>query len=640
LTRAPTDLLVDLSHRDISSDVIDSVLISLQEGKEGEDLFAEVRILMSQQAALEKRALLDSRWRVETVRPVIESANLSLATAAHTRADLLVLDGIAAPDASSLLALQRVLDRDPYFAFTEPRISSYGQHLVEKLDAELGDAELASIPRSVIDSSPEFLIIPDHVSAALLIRENVVRDFAPLDESFATLRGAMRELIARARRVGFRCVVANRARVAAPRHVEAPNAGWQADMTRIEQDFPEVLRIEEAWRKHPVHEHEALLGRAGSFSSELRQTMIVDLTDMGAIRNGTTESIVATLRGIQAARSAWKISLLVAPEVVAYHRLREEFPEFAMEWPERGRHFTVAFRPVQPWTVASQALLHRLALFNFYFVHDSISDDIFIESPIHLADSWTFLAQNADGILYNSQFTRERFNLRFPVASRVEECVCLHSLSPADYWNPQYARDPGEHIYVVGNSYPHKWIRQTVTHLAAAFPYQKLKALGYEDPAIAQLEGVASGHVPEAEVEALYGEARVIVYPSQYEGFGLPVVRGLGYGKDIIARKSKLLTEIADHYRGPGRLIEFDSTQGLVEAVGRVLHGLPIDALPLGRSLGPDQAPRSWNDVGRTILDFVENRSRKPDASNWEQRQSLIEGMEAYTAVQRHWGLV
>ena len=43
----------------------------------------------------------------------------------------------------------------------------------------------------------------------------------------------------------------------------------------------------------------------------------------------------------------------------------------------------------------------------------------------------------------------------------------------------------------------------------------------------------------------LYAAAKLVVFPSFYEGFGLPVVTALAYGRTLCARESPVLTEVA-----------------------------------------------------------------------------------------------
>jgi hypothetical protein len=45
------------------------------------------------------------------------------------------------------------------------------------------------------------------------------------------------------------------------------------------------------------------------------------------------------------------------------------------------------------------------------------------------------------------------------------------------------------------------------------------------------------------------------VFPSFYEGFSFPTLKGFSYGRTVLARRSDLLFEVAAHYRGPRRLV-------------------------------------------------------------------------------------
>lgn len=52
------------------------------------------------------------------------------------------------------------------------------------------------------------------------------------------------------------------------------------------------------------------------------------------------------------------------------------------------------------------------------------------------------------------------------------------------------------------------------------------------------------GYVPDAELPALYAEARGFVYPSAYEGFGLQLVEAMAVGTPILAARATCLPEI------------------------------------------------------------------------------------------------
>jgi alpha-1,3-rhamnosyl/mannosyltransferase len=53
------------------------------------------------------------------------------------------------------------------------------------------------------------------------------------------------------------------------------------------------------------------------------------------------------------------------------------------------------------------------------------------------------------------------------------------------------------------------------------------------------------GHVDEATLAALYAGARLFVFPSRHEGFGLPVVEAMARGVPVICARTPALLEVA-----------------------------------------------------------------------------------------------
>ena len=53
------------------------------------------------------------------------------------------------------------------------------------------------------------------------------------------------------------------------------------------------------------------------------------------------------------------------------------------------------------------------------------------------------------------------------------------------------------------------------------------------------------GYVPDSDLPALYNLARVLAFPSLYEGFGLPVVEAMACGTPVLTSNSSSLAEIA-----------------------------------------------------------------------------------------------
>jgi hypothetical protein len=119
-----------------------------------------------------------------------------------------------------------------------------------------------------------------------------------------------------------------------------------------------------------------------------------------------------------------------------------------------------------------------------------------------------------------------------------------------------------------------------VEALRQGVPEQRIVALG---------DGIDSGRLSGAEMEDLWRGARVVVFPSHYEGFGLPVVEGLAHRKPVFARDMPVMRELYERLGAPANLVLYNSTADLV---ARLREGLPDWHEP-PRENGP--AAGGWN---------------------------------------------
>ena len=75
--------------------------------------------------------------------------------------------------------------------------------------------------------------------------------------------------------------------------------------------------------------------------------------------------------------------------------------------------------------------------------------------------------------------------------------------------------------------------------------------------------------VPLVDLPAIYQQAELFIYPSKFEGFGIPVVEALHSGIPVIAAKGSCLEEAG----GPHSIyIDPNSAEQLSDAVNQLLH--------------------------------------------------------------------
>ena len=78
--------------------------------------------------------------------------------------------------------------------------------------------------------------------------------------------------------------------------------------------------------------------------------------------------------------------------------------------------------------------------------------------------------------------------------------------------------------------------------------------------------------VSDAELPALYAGAEAFVYPSRYEGFGIPIIEAISCGLPVVACSGSCLEEAG----GPDTLyVDPDDPRAMATAIRQVLKGTP-----------------------------------------------------------------
>jgi glycosyltransferase involved in cell wall biosynthesis len=116
-------------------------------------------------------------------------------------------------------------------------------------------------------------------------------------------------------------------------------------------------------------------------------------------------------------------------------------------------------------------------------------------------------------------------------------------------------------------------------------------------------------YLPEQDLPALYSGATAFVYPSLYEGFGLPVVEAMACGAPVITSRTSSLGEVAGE---AARLVDPSDEADLADA----LHAVASDA-SLRRELSGRGVARaaafSWERTGRETLAVYEEVVHEKD---------------------------
>lgn len=125
-----------------------------------------------------------------------------------------------------------------------------------------------------------------------------------------------------------------------------------------------------------------------------------------------------------------------------------------------------------------------------------------------------------------------------------------------------------------------------------------IRPQGAGDPVLAADERWL-GYVPDADLPALYSAASALVYPSHYEGFGLPVMEALACGTPVLTSDTAALAEV---YRGRAALLPVARPDAWARALARLLDEPDAHAAETGAA-AEWARQRNWSAAARTLRD-------------------------------------
>ena len=145
----------------------------------------------------------------------------------------------------------------------------------------------------------------------------------------------------------------------------------------------------------------------------------------------------------------------------------------------------------------------------------------------------------ADAVVAVSEFTKlEVATLVDVPAERIR--VVPNGVDPL--FTPDGRAAEGSYVLAVATLEPRKNLDRVVE--AARLAGVELRVVGARGWGGVKVSGWV-GEIPDAELARLYRGARCVLYPSLYEGFGLPVLEAMASGTPVVTSRGTAMEEIA-----------------------------------------------------------------------------------------------
>lgn len=144
---------------------------------------------------------------------------------------------------------------------------------------------------------------------------------------------------------------------------------------------------------------------------------------------------------------------------------------------------------------------------------------------------------------------------------------------------------------------------------------------------IAQDEGVAgrvicTGFIPKKDLIELYNITDLFVFPSLYEGFGLPVIEAMACGARVVTSNVSSLKEIAE---GHATLVSPKSVKSITNGIVSVLDH-PIESLELAEKTIEYAKSFTWENVAQKTSEAIQEKmkSKKREKYTFVVKEILV----------------
>ena len=508
----------------------------------------------------------------------VKSANRGLRLALDRRVDALLLnsDVLLAPGA--LEEMHAVSKGDPLIAVVGPRSnnatisnSPYAERFRDYNFTEALAAHEALVPHL-----PKVSYVPTAVGFCLYIRHVALVEFGVFDEIYDAGYNEENDFILRCSQHGYRAVLANRSfafhlgSVSFDQSGEGRSTREAQNRIILDDRYPEYTRAIERYFESTEYRAQLL---CSELLPDLQQklSILFDCRNIGSYYNGTFEHAKRLVLAFSK-RYNDKYQIFIACDEDAYefHQIGDiENVNFLTANDVKQSCYSYSIRIGQPFEWSDLVDVCSSAPITGFLMLDTIAMDCLNLDDNGLERIWRQMLNVVSLIGFNSRFTRDQFIRRFPLTNNVLEFVSLCSTDINDYAPhlpaaPRAGMQP--YILVVGNHFKHKNVRATVAMLKPAAKTHKIMVLGIDLTEEEDIVSYKSGFLSEEEIDRIYTSATVILFPSHYEGFGLPILHALARNIPVIARDLPVFREIRDRTEHGANIHLRESTQEMVDA--------------------------------------------------------------------------
>jgi len=295
-----------------------------------------------------------------------------------------------------------------------------------------------------------------------------------------------------------------------------------------------------------------ILKFAEEITGNPRKKILIDIYRINPIHNGTSEYTLTLLKHLyKPLKKKYDLTILINQKANDIFGVSKLYDNVIFKTNNLiGKKFDLTYTPFQIFDFNNLFYLHDVSPRFIVCILDIIALRCIQMRRSYHYELFNFIINYSDAITVPTNYVKEDIINFFNNKGEKIHRILLSRDKPLSNKEKELKANkllslPEKYIFLVGNSFPHKAIQTALRYIPKHISVVVLSSKNKVDGNVIYLE---SGKLPEYLIDYIYKKCSFILFPSQYEGFGLPVLASAVYGKNILLYDSSINREVTSEF--------------------------------------------------------------------------------------------
>ncbi len=543
----------------------------------------------------------------------VKTCNRAVFELDHSENDILLLNSDTEVTPGFLEEMQSVLYAAEKHGVVCPRSNNATLLTIpvkNELNRNITASESYSVYLQIKDSLPKQQVMPTGVGFAFLIKRELIKQYGLFDEIYSPGYNEENDFCMRINQYGFNVLMANRAYVF---HHESRSFGEKKH--KLDEEHARILskRYPYYWNRVDLYfsaQMSVVDYYADLLSDEIypKKRILISLYEMPAAYNGTAQHGLLLLENFyRLFKDKYEIGVLVNAAANDFFDISSRYPNIFL--PEQlTQRYHLAYVPSQIIHIEHLHILNRVCVRYAFCMQDIIS----IRSSYLLVEDWEREAvfrksiKYCSGIVpfshfslddmvdyYSEEFDKRKIYTKIVYLAGVEDQI--------ENTDAVFELPYTEYFVVLGNQYKHKNLDLIIDSLHTSKHNFIIIGSKNDGNITENIFGYKSGNLSNDFLHSILQNSLGIIFPSVYEGFGLPILNAINYNKKIIINNNPLNREQVDvlkYYKN--NIYLFDGGEEIEEYLDKIKRD------PVPQFDRANYKERTWTNVAEEVEKALE----------------------------------